>query len=317
MPLLAPLQPLFDAINASPDKAPHPGTIERQRADAHAALEQYVVSAYAQVSPLDRELNFVVQVDDGEIVVRIYASDSAEALPCHVYLHGGGFWLGMLDQFDPLCRGLAAEAKCMVASVGYRLAPEYKFPTAPEDCYAALTWLVDNAQSLGINPQQVSIGGMSAGGNLAAVVALMARDRSGPRLVRQVLELPITDLTNLEPLHIPDEDLEISSGKEVYIQHYLADPRIANEPYVSPVLCDDLTGLPPALIICAEYDPLITEAVAYAKRLEMAGVEVAMHICAGQFHGSQQMAALIPEESAGYQCRIARFLRAAYQPTPA
>jgi acetyl esterase len=199
-----------------------------------------------------------------------------------------------------------------VAAVDYRLAPEHKFPVAAEDSYAALLWLVEQASALGIDPARISLGGVSAGGNLAAVVAMMARDLQGPQLVLQVLEVPITDLSSMEPLRIPAEGLVISSGKEIYCEHYLSNEAEALLPYVSPLLARDLTGLPPALVMCAEYDPLAKEGKAYAGRLVAAGVEAEYTCWAGQFHGAQPMAALIPQEAAAYQAQIASALRRAY-----
>ena len=141
----------------------------------------------------------VIPVDGGEITVRVYTPDGDGPFPAHVYFHGGGFWLGDLDFSDGTCRELCDGAKCVVVSVDYRLAPEHTYPTAPEDSYAALLWTVAHADELGIDTTRVSVGGASAGGNLAAVVALMARDRSGPPLVAQVLEIPVTDLTMSQP----------------------------------------------------------------------------------------------------------------------
>ncbi len=276
-------------------------------------MEQMVTGFYAPAEPMPREVDLNVPVEGGSITVRLYGpNESAAPLPCHVYYHGGGFWLGTLDHFDPLCRALARDADCIVAAVGYRLAPEHKFPVAAEDSYAALLWLVDQASALGIDPSRISLGGVSAGGNLAAVAAMMARDRQGPRLVLQVLEVPITDLSSQEPLRIPAEGLVIPSGKETYCEHYLSNEAEASLPYVSPLLARDLTGLPPALVMCAEYDPLAAEGKAYAARLVAAGIEAEYTCWAGQFHGAQPMAALIPQEAAAYQAQIASALRRAY-----
>lgn len=255
-----------------------------------------------------------VPVAGAVITARVYAPSraSGQPLPCHVYFHGGSFWLGTLDHFDPVCRGLVEDVGCVVVSVGYRLAPEHKFPTAPEDCFTALCWVADHATELGVDRTRISVGGVSAGGNLAAVVALMARDRSGPPLVLQVLEIPITDLTRLDPLDLPAEGVTLPSGKEVVLHYYLADVADAANPYASPLCAANLAGLPPALVMSAEYDPLAAEAAAYARRLAAANVPVE-HLCwEGQFHGSQPMAALIPREAAQYQAQVVRALRRAY-----
>jgi acetyl esterase len=246
--------------------------------------------------------------EGGTIAVRLYGPAGNEAaLPCHVYFHGGG----LLDHFNPLCRALARDAGCIVAAVDYRLAPE-QFPVAAEDSYSALLCLAAKADKLGIDPERISVGGVSAGGNPAAVTALMARDRHGPALVLQVLEVPITDLSSHEPLRIPAEGLLIPSGKETYCEHYLSDCTEALLPYVSPLLAPNLAGLPPALIMCAEYDSLAAEGAAYAHRLAEAGIPVDYTCWRGQFHGAQPMAALIPEEAAAYQAQLVGALRRAY-----
>lgn len=312
MPILPALRPLFDAITANRGGAGAGLPAGEARAMAHAAMERLVTGFYASADPVAREQDHGVPVAGGTIAVRIYSpGDEGEPLPCHVYFHGGGFWLGSLDHFDPLCRAIARDAHCVVASVDYRLAPEHKFPTAVEDGYAALLWLSDNADELGIDRTRLSVGGVSAGGNLAAVIAMMAQKRGGPPLLLQILEVPVLDLSRHEPLRIPEENIDLPSGKDVYCAHYLGDPAEALLPYVSPLLATDLHGLPPALIMTAEYDPLAMEGELYAQRLVQAGGAVE-HVCwPGQFHGAQPMARLIPEEAAAYQARLVAALKRA------
>lgn len=313
MPVLAALKPLFDAIAAAQPSIGQ-GDPAQARAATHAMMEANVLGFYAPRDPAARETDHRVPVAGGGVTVRVYSpvSASGRSLPCHVYFPGGSFWLGTLDHFDPVCRGLAEDLGCVVVSVGYRLAPEHKFPTAPEDCFAALLWVVEHAAELGVDPARLSVGGVSAGGNLAAVVALMARDRGGPPLVLQVLEIPITDLTRLEPLVLPAEGVTLPSGKEVVLRYYLSDPSDAANPYASPLVAANLRGLPPALVMCAEYDALAAEGAAYARRLAAANVPVEYRCWEGQFHGSQPMAALIPQEAAEYQAQVVRALRQAY-----
>ena len=312
MPILAPLKPFFDGMNASSGARD-----ERPPAEARAAWHAMIDASFGAFSdshePLASEKDITIPVAGGEITIRVYSPVPAGApRPCHLNFHGGGFWLGTLAQSDSLCRGLATDAGCVVVSVDYRLAPEDKFPAAAEDCYAALVWVADHAGDLGVDPSRISVGGASAGGNLAAVVALMARDRGGPPLVLQLLEIPVTDFTRLEPLEVPAEGLVVQSGKEEYRGFYLNGAAEATNPYASPLLAPDLTGLPPAMVMCAEYDPLKPEGEAYAKRLAEAGVPVEYRCWDGQFHGSQRMSSIIPEESAAFKAEVARALRQAY-----
>jgi acetyl esterase len=313
MPVLPALQQILDAIAASPP--PEPGaTVAEQRANAHAMMEMSF-SALAEPGPdVAEQFDRQVPVDGGEIAVRVYRPEGEGPFPCHLYIHGGGFWLGNLDMSDDFCRSVAVGASCVVVSVDYRLAPEAKFPVPAEDCYAALLWVVEHAEELGIDAARISVGGGSAGGNLSAVTALMARDRKGPPLVLQVLEIPVTDLTMSQP-SVTENGAGFMLTKEAmaaYRDHYLADPADATNPYASPLLADDLSGLPPAVVMTAEFDPLRDEGEAYAKRLEEAGVPVTARRWEGQFHGSQSMGKLIPEEAAAYLDDIVRALRKAY-----
>src|SRR5215210_6153816 len=178
MPVDPAIQPMLDAVAAAPPPDLD-ASINDQRANAHRMMEMSFVALAEPGPEVAGVIDKAVPVDGGEINVRIYTPIGALPRPAHVYFHGGGFWLGNLDHFDSTCREICAGAECVVVSVDYRLAPEYKFPTAPEDCYAGLCWAVDHASELGIDRSRVSVGGASAGGNLAAVVALMARDRGG------------------------------------------------------------------------------------------------------------------------------------------
>jgi acetyl esterase len=317
MPVLTPLQPFFKAMIAGSDTPPIERPVAEARAAMHAMIDASFGALLPQHAPAASERDHRIAVTGGEITLRIYsAAQTKVPLPCHVHIHGGGFWLGTLDQSDSACRALVSEAGCVVVSVDYRLAPEHKFPTAPEDCYAALLWVVDHAGSLGIDTGRISIGGGSAGANLATVVTLMARDRGGPALVLQVLEIPVTDFTDADPKCITEEGHIVPSGKEQYRAYYLADIDQASLPYASPLLAPDLSGLPPALVMCAEFDPLRAEGQAYAERLKDAGVPVEYHCWSGQFHGSQRMALLIPDEVAAFENQVVRALKQSYGALP-
>jgi len=185
-----------------------------------------------------------------------------------------------------LCRGLASKAAVVVVSVDYRLAPEHPFPAAPDDAIAAMRWVLENAALLGIDPARVAVGGDSAGGNLSAVVALALRDETR-RPAFQLLIYPATDLTRAMPSHAMFRDsyfLSRAAG-DWYLGHYLSDPADAKHPKASPLFADDLSRLPPALVITAGFDPLRDEGKAYADRMRAAGVEVELVCAEGQMHG--------------------------------
>ncbi len=223
----------------------------------------------------------------GEIPVRIYRPSTAATLPALVYFHGGGWVIGSLDSHDPSCRNLAKEVGCSVVSVDYRLAPEHRYPAAPEDCYAATRFVAENAAQLGIDAKRIAIGGDSAGGNLAAVVALMARDRRGPSLRFQLLLYPVTgaDFTRASYRENAEGYLLTLKMMEWFWNHYVPDASARRGAYCAPLHAKDLAGLPPALVQTAEFDPLRDEGEAYAKRLKQAGVATTLTRYDGLIHG--------------------------------
>jgi acetyl esterase len=237
--------------------------------------------------------------------------------PVYVHLHGGGFRLGTIysELNDARCRHWAAGAGCAVLTVEYRLAPEHPFPRATEDCYAALLWATEGGAELGLDASRIAVGGDSAGANLATVVALMARDRNGPRLVLQVLEIPCVDVANT--LDYPSAR-EFGSGYGLTSEmatkanaDYLERAEDATNPYASPILAD-VTGLPAALVLTAEFDILRDSGEAYARRLEESGVPTTLHRHAGHIHGSSN---LFPrwEPAREWMDEIARALRSAFE----
>lgn len=308
------LRPVVEAHEQATPGVPPPADPAERRAEANAHVEATLGWLIGRVAPLACETDHRVPVDGGEITVRTYSPGGDGLRPGHVSLHGGGWWMGTLEQWDPACRSLARDVGCVVASVGYRLAPEHRFPVAVEDSYRALCWVVDHAAELRIDPGRLSIGGGSAGGNLAAAVALVARDRHGPDLLAQVLEVPATDLT-MSQSSVEENGSMPVFGKADYaacVADYLADPEHAWDPYASPLLATDLSGLPPALVMTAELDVLRDEGEAYARRLGAAGVDVELVRWPGQFHGTQTLDALIPDEAAAYRAVIVEWLRRAH-----
>lgn len=231
----------------------------------------------------------------GALPVRVYRPATDRALPALVYLHGGGWVIGGLDTHDATCRALASGSGCTVVSVDYRLAPEHPYPAALEDAYAALCQVAERADALGVDAARIAVGGDSAGGNLAAATALVARDRGGPRLAAQLLVYPVTDADFSRPSYRDNAKgyfLE-RAAMEWFWGHYVPDPERRREPYASPLRAPDCAGLPPALVVTAEYDPLRDEGEAYAERLREAGVEVTCTRYAGMIHGFFAMSALV------------------------
>jgi len=223
--------------------------------------------------------------DGGLLGVRVYRPSAAAALPGLVYFHGGGFVLGGLDMNDRPCRALANQSGCVVISVDYRLAPEHPFPAAADDAYAATSFVAENAASFGVDRARVAVAGDSAGGNLAAVVALRARDSGGPALAFQLLVYPLVDFTDESPSmrDFADGHFLTAAGLHWFAGHYLPPSVDRRQPWVSP-LHTNLKGLPPALVMTAECDPLRDQGETFAKRLQDAGVPAELKRYDGMFH---------------------------------
>jgi acetyl esterase/lipase len=228
-----------------------------------------------------------------EVRVRVYRpAGAAGPLPGVLYIHGGGFCVGSIETEHLGAAAAAGSAEAVVVSVDYRLAPENPFPAGLEDCYAALVWTVANAGELGIDAGRVAVMGGSAGGGLAAGTALLARDRGGPRLCFQVLNIPELDdrLETPSMQQFTDTPLWNRPNAVVSWRHYLGDAFGGDvSPYAAPARAEDLRGLPPAYISTMEYDPLRDEGIRYAMRLLEHGVSVELHQYPGTFHGSSLM----------------------------
>jgi acetyl esterase len=229
----------------------------------------------------------------GQIPVRIYWPVIGKKLPALVYLHGGGWVFGNIESVDRTCRVLANSAECIVVNVDYRLAPEHKFPCAAEDSHAALRYVADHAEELNADPARIAIGGDSAGGNLATAACLIARERGGPKVAFQLLVYPVVDYDDDSPSVRENEGYILSrSVMQWFWSHYVSSPAEGRHPWASP-LNASLAGLPPAMVITAECDPLRDQGEAYARRLQQAGVPCQLKRYDGAIHVFFQMSAVI------------------------
>lgn len=226
---------------------------------------------------------------DGGIPVRVYRPETSEQRPAvWVFFHGGGFVACGVDTHDELCRALCNTSGCVIVSVDYRLSPEAQYPTPLEDCYAATRWVADNADRLQIDAGRLAVGGDSVGGYFAASVALMARDRSdGPAIQQQLLLAPALDNTCASASHEEFSEGYFLTSRVMrwYWSHYLGRNGDGSDPLASPSHAKNLEGLPPAIVVSGECDPLRDEAEAYADRLEAAGVPVIRKRYDGMIHG--------------------------------
>ncbi|HEV3500580.1 MAG TPA: alpha/beta hydrolase [Bradyrhizobium sp.] len=250
----------------------------------------------------------------GAIPARIYTPKTARRksglAPCLVFFHGGGWVIGNLETHDVVCRKLADEGELIVISVDYRLAPEHQFPAAVDDAITATKWIAANAIKLDIDPSRLMVGGDSAGGNLAAVVALAARDGNGPEIAGQVLIYPATDFSRKHPSHREVETSILLTHSVIgwFMNNYMGSADI-NDWRASPARAKTLAGLPPAFVLTAGADPLRDEGDEYAKRLKEAGVDVTYRHFGGQFHGFFTMGKLLQQANVA-ACEIGVWLKA-------
>lgn len=244
-------------------------------------------------SPSVRTTARMIMGQESEILAKIYepVNRNDTLLPAVFWIHGGGYVLGHPDSDDSLCERFVNDINCVVVSVDYRLAPEYPFPAAIEDCYAGLKWMVDNAETLKIDTSRIAAAGASAGGGLTAALALLARDRKGPQLVFQMPLYPMLDNRNITPssYEINQENFPNVWNREanqIAWKYYLGENDSTTvSPYAAPSLADDLSGLPPAYICVGQLDPFRDEVLDYVTRMAQAGVPVEFHLYPGCFHG--------------------------------
>lgn len=267
--------------------------VHKQRAVIQEALEQRAVKTGLVVESVARIEDLAVPVGGDWIRLRVYTPFGEGPHPAFLHIHGGGFVNGSIDWVynAAKCAHICASAACVVATVEYRLAPEFPFPTATEDCYSALCWLVEHAEDIAIDPKRIAVGGESAGGNLAAVLALMVRDRGGASLSLQMLEVPVTDMSERSLGHASLGLFGDGYGLdreniESFTADYLPDLNDRDSAYASPLHASALAGLAPAHVLTAEFDPLRDSGEAYARRLQEAGVKTTLHRFTAQTHGS-------------------------------
>ena len=304
MPITAEVQEILKLRAAAP--AMHTLSVEEARISSAAGRIQP-----DPPEPVARIEDFTIPGPAGHIPVRLYSPDPDTQLPAVVYYHGGGWVVGDLDSHDPLCRALANRANVVVLSVHYRLAPEHKYPAAADDSYAAAQWVSEHGAEIGADGSRIVVCGDSAGGNLSAVVSLMARDRGGPGLRGQVLIYPVTNLDFGTDSYRDNGDGSkglSEDGMRWFWQHYVRTQSEGFEPYASPLRADTIADLPPALVITAEHDPLRDEGELYADRLERGGVTTQLTRYDGVIHGFVGMFAAVPEGNTAVN-QIAEFLK--------
>ena len=261
---------------------------------ARAMMQAMIASIPVEAGPADEVVRYEDRTISGlpgapEVTVRVYDPFLVkDTRPGLLYIHGGGFCFGSVETEHAGALSLAHSLGAVVVSVDYRLAPEHPFPAGLDDCYAALVWFADQAQSLNVDPQRIAVSGQSAGGGLSAGLALMARDKGGPHLCFQFLGIPELDYRLETPSMLTFVDTPLWNRPNAIMSWrcYLGENPGNVSPYASPAVAPDLKGLPPAFVTTMEFDPLRDEGIEYAMRLLAAGVSVELHQYPGTFHGS-------------------------------
>ncbi len=280
------LKLLLKLMNATGFKPIHTLTPEELRAREN--MERNFVTDLMFGKPVELAAleDVTITGRHGEIPIRIYKPVEQDNLPVLVFYHGGGWVIGSIETHDTICRRLAKESGRVVFSVDYRLAPEYKFPVPVDDCFDALQWVSENAAAYGGDPARLAVGGDSAGGNLAAVMAQLARDNNGPAIEKQLLIYPAVDTSKTYPSaeELPDAPILTKKDMDWFLEKYINSKEDTQDPCLSPLL-NTLNGLPPAFVITAEYDPLRDQGNAYAEALQAAGVKTKHKQYPRQVHG--------------------------------
>ncbi|QNE18966.1 alpha/beta hydrolase [Kribbella qitaiheensis] len=287
-----PLDPQVEAMRSQREAADVPQLYTQTLAEARAADLASIQAAGGSLEQV-HHVEDVVMEESG-LPLRIYRPEGSDPLPTLVYFFGGGWTLGSIDTADGICRQLANAVPCQVITVGYRLAPENPFPAAVDDCHQATQWIAAHAAELQVDPDRVVVGGDSAGGNLAAATSLLARE-SGPALAAQLLIYPNTLYgSDTASMRAGDDPFLFNrTSVDWYWDHYLTDHADGQNPLASPLLAESHAGLPPALVITAEYDPLRDEGEFYAEKLYAAGVPTQLSRYDGMVHGFFAMSGVL------------------------
>ncbi|RNF38120.1 alpha/beta hydrolase [Planococcus salinus] len=291
MPVNPKIQYFLEQMNAMPAMPMEQLTPEAMRSTENSQL------VAQQKEPVEKVEDRTIPLAGRDIPIRIYTPAGQTPFPALVFYHGGGWVVGSIESHDAICRELANLASCMVVSVEYRLAPEHKFPAAVEDAYEALEWVVSQADELGIDTDRIAVGGDSAGGNLATVACLIAKERSGPRVVHQLLLYPSAGPAADYPSMTENAEGYLLTRDMMgwFQRHYLNSPEDRHHPYLSPILSDELEGMPSATILTAQYDPLRDVGTAYAEKLQSHGVEVFHKNYDDLIHGFANFSSFVPE----------------------
>ncbi len=285
----------------------HPTTVEQVR-----KTYPFYATLSGKPEPVFHVDNRLIPGPAGNIPVRLYIPRETGGLPVVVFFHGGGFVAGSLDTHDTVLRALANRCGCIVVSVAYRLAPENPYPAAPDDAYAVTKWVSEHTAEIGGDARRIAVGGDGSGGNLAAVVTLMARDRKGPHLMYQVLIYPTLNAISQASRYLSADPILTLDARMAILAAYVPLTKSLQDPYISPVSAQSLKNLPPAFLVTDEDDPARDEGDAYAKRLAEDGVAVRVSRYPNMIHGFFLMAG---ELDAGKKCidEIAAALTNAFQ----
>jgi acetyl esterase len=254
---------------------------------ARASAKERTKNAPRELEDVQNVRDAVIPGPGGDLKIRIYTPSTGTDHSLILWFHGGGWVIGDLDNEDAACRVIANSTDSVIVSIDYRLAPDVRFPEPVEDCYAGLLWAHENASALGADGSRIAVAGTSAGGNLSAAVALMARDRKGPSISHQVLFCPVVDHDFGTASYSANADGYMLSRDSMvwFWDHYIGPDGDGSHPYASPIRAESLADLPATTIIAAEYDPLVDEAEAYADALKTAGNDVTYKCYAGMIHG--------------------------------